>query len=104
MNMEQTSTNQKAPSARRPRRRQVGIVVSDVRDKTITVQVEFQARHARYGKQIRRRARVQAHDPNNQAKLGDRVMVMECRPISKTKSWRLEKVLASFGGPVASVE
>lgn len=92
--------NQAVSAGRRPRRRQVGLVVSDVRDKTITVQVEYQARHPRYGKQIRRRVKLHAHDPKNEAKVGDRVMIMECRPISKTKSWRLEKVLTSSGGPV----
>ncbi|MDD4889637.1 MAG: 30S ribosomal protein S17 [Phycisphaerae bacterium] len=81
--------------ARTARRRQVGMVVSDVRDKTVTVRLEYQAEHSRYGKQIRRRTRIQVHDEKNEAKIGDRVQVMECRPISKTKTWRLEKILAS---------
>jgi small subunit ribosomal protein S17 len=81
--------------ARTPRRRQTGTVVSDVRDKTITVMLEYQAQHSRYGKQIRRRTRIQVHDPKNEAKVGDRVLVMECRPISKTKTWRLEKIVVA---------
>jgi small subunit ribosomal protein S17 len=99
-----TQGNEQAvnPLARRERRRQVGTVVSDVRDKTITVVVEFQVEHSRYGKQMKRRTRLQVHDPANQAHVGDRVEIMECRPISKTKSWRLEKVLTTAAGSAAS--
>jgi small subunit ribosomal protein S17 len=95
--MEQGNVQAAAESAagRRPRRRRVGVVVSDVRDKTITVQFEHTVEHSRYGKQMRRRSAMQVHDPENQARVGDRVQVMECRPISKTKTWRLEKVLTA---------
>lgn len=96
------ANEQAVQAVRTPRRRQVGTVVSDVRDKTVTVVVEFQVQHARYGKQIRRRTRLQAHDEKNEAKVGDRVQVVECRPISKTKTWRLEKVLSTTGRPVTA--
>ncbi len=89
-------------AGRKPRRRRSGVVVSDVRDKTITVQFESQVEHGRYGKQIRRRSRIQVHDPENQARIGDRVLVMECRPISKTKTWRLEKIVEA--APRAATE
>jgi len=91
--MEQTTEQAGQSAGRNLRRRQVGVVVSDVRDKTITVQVAFQVEHPRYGKQMRRRIRFHAHDERNQAHVGDRVQIMECRPLSKTKSWRLEKIL-----------
>lgn len=86
------STTQNSP-ARSPRRERTGVVISDARNKTIKVRFEYQFEHPRYGKQIRRRGTLHAHDEQNQAKAGDRVLVMECRPISKTKSWRLEKIL-----------
>ncbi len=80
---------------RKMRRSRYGVVVSDARDKTLKVQVEYIIEHPVYGKRIRRRATIHAHDPNNEGRVGDRVQVMECRPISKTKSWRLEKILES---------
>lgn len=89
--MAEASENKKVD--RKARRRRVGVVISDSRDKTLKVQVEYMIEHPMYGKRIRRRATIHAHDPNNEGKVGDRVQVMECRPISKTKSWRLEKVL-----------
>jgi small subunit ribosomal protein S17 len=85
----------KSAVERRPRRRRVGVVVSDVRDKTVTVRFEHQVEHGRYGKQLRRRSTMQVHDPEDQARIGDKVQVMECRPISKTKCWRLEKILVA---------
>ena len=60
---------------------------------TICVEVRYQVRHRKYGKFLRRSTRLHAHDAKGQAKLGDRVEVMECRPMSKTKTWRLVKVL-----------
>jgi len=91
--MTQPNEQTEQAGGRRSRRRRVGVVIGDVRDKTINVRVEYQMEHARYGKQLRRRNTIHAHDPDNQARVGDRVVVMECRPISKTKSWRLEKIL-----------
>jgi small subunit ribosomal protein S17 len=71
----------------------VGVVTSDKGDKTIRVACDFSVKHPKYGKYIRRRVIVLAHDEQNAAKTGDRVEVMTCRPLSKTKSWRLVRVL-----------
>ena len=62
-------------------------------DMTITVQVERRIRHPLYGKFITRRTRLHAHDANNDCKEGDLVQIEECRPLSRTKSWQLVKVL-----------
>ena len=75
------------------RRREAGIVVSDKGDKTITVAVRTLVRHPGYGKYVRRSTRCRAHDEKNEARVGDRVEIMETRPISKTKRWRLVNVL-----------
>ena len=66
-----------------------GTVVSDRMDKTITVLVERKVQHPVYGKIIRRSSKLHAHDENNECKAGDMVTVVECRPLSKTKSWKL---------------
>lgn len=73
--------------------RKVGIVASDVRDKSCKVEISFTVKHPKYGKYIRRRTLIHAHDANNEAKLGDRVEITECRPISKTKSWIVTRVI-----------
>lgn len=78
---------------RRARPTRVGVVSSDKRDKTVTVVVAFQVKHPKYGKYIRRRTILQAHDEKNEAKIGDTVEVVECRPYSKTKSWRLLRIV-----------
>lgn len=75
------------------RRTRVGIVVSDKRDKTRTVSVDRQRRHAKYGKTITFSTKYQVHDANNESQTGDRVEITHCRPISKTKSWRLVRVV-----------
>ncbi len=84
-------TEQSSPRRQRPT--QTGVVVSDGRDKTVTVQVNFQVRHAKYGKYLRRRTKYQVHDEKNEARLGDRVEIGACRPISKSKSWRLVRIV-----------
>jgi small subunit ribosomal protein S17 len=71
----------------------VGRVVSDKMDKTATVLIERVVKHPLYGKFIRRSTKLHIHDEQNQCGLGDTVMIEECRPISKTKSWRLVKVV-----------
>jgi len=71
----------------------VGVVTSSKRDKTRTVAVDFQKIHAKYGKRLRRQAKYQVHDETNQSGEGDRVEIAQCRPLSKTKSWRLVRVL-----------
>ncbi len=70
-----------------------GRVVSNRMEKTITVAVERLVQHPLYGKFIRRTTKLHAHDENNECRPGDRVAVEECRPLSKSKSWRLVKVL-----------
>jgi len=70
-----------------------GRVVSNKMDKTITVQVERQVQHPLYKKIIRRRSKLHAHDEQNECGEGDLVMIEECRPLSRTKSWRLVKVM-----------
>ncbi|MEW8042709.1 MAG: 30S ribosomal protein S17 [Candidatus Sedimenticola endophacoides] len=70
-----------------------GHVVSDKMDKTITVKVERQVKHPIYGKFVRRSTKVHAHDENNECGIGDVVVVEQCRPLSKSKTWRLVKVV-----------
>ena len=70
-----------------------GLVVSDKMDKTIVVAVEDRVKHALYGKVLRKTSRLKAHDEQNQCGIGDRVMIMETRPLSATKRWRLIEVL-----------
>ena len=72
-----------------------GRVVSDKMDKTITVAIERRMTHPLYGKIIRRRSKVHAHDANNECRIGDTVMLSQSRPMSKTKSWTLVKVVES---------
>ncbi|MET0028677.1 MAG: 30S ribosomal protein S17 [Candidatus Thiodiazotropha sp.] len=71
----------------------IGQVVSNAMDKTITVSVERRVKHPVYGKFMRRSTKVHAHDESNECQAGDTVMVEQCRPLSKTKTWRLVKVL-----------
>jgi small subunit ribosomal protein S17 len=73
--------------------RKVGIVTSGARDKSCKVEIQFSIKHPKYGKYIRRRTLIQAHDANNEVKLGDKVEIAECRPISKTKSWVVTRVV-----------
>ncbi len=70
-----------------------GIVVSDKMNKTVVVAVEDRAKHPLYGKVMTKTERLKAHDENNEAGLGDRVRIMETRPLSATKRWRLIEVL-----------
>ncbi len=70
-----------------------GRVVSDKMDKTVTVLVERKVKHPLYGKFIRRSTKVHAHDEANECGIGDTVMVEQCRPLSKNKTWRLVKVV-----------
>jgi small subunit ribosomal protein S17 len=75
------------------RKVRVGIVVSDSRDKTVTVEVRDAKRHPRYGKTIPVRKKYHAHDEANDANLGDTVRIIETRPLSKSKRWRVEEVV-----------
>jgi small subunit ribosomal protein S17 len=83
-----------APAAERGRRKvREGYVVSDKMDKTVVVAVEDRVKHRLYGKVLRQTARLKAHDEANSAGLGDRVRIMETRPLSATKRWRLVEIL-----------
>lgn len=78
---------------RNERKVRVGKVVSDKMDKTIVVAVEENVMHKLYGKTIRRTKKFKAHDENNEAKIGDVVRIMETRPLSKDKRWRLVEIV-----------
>ena len=84
---ESTGTDQKIVRTR------VGRVVSNKMDKSITVMVERRVKHPLYGKYITRSTKLHAHDENNECGIGDTVSITECRPISKTKTWRLVSVI-----------
>ncbi|MDA0149493.1 MULTISPECIES: 30S ribosomal protein S17 [Vibrio] len=75
------------------KRTQQGRVVSDKMDKSIVVAIERMVKHPIYGKYVKRTTKVHAHDENNECGLGDKVEIAECRPLSKTKSWTLVKVV-----------
>ncbi|BBH17907.1 30S ribosomal protein S17 [Nocardioides baekrokdamisoli] len=78
---------------RNSRKTREGLVVSDKMDKTVVVTVEDRVKHALYGKVMRRSSKLSAHDENNDAHVGDRVLVMETKPLSKTKRWRVVEIL-----------
>ncbi|BAL85832.1 putative ribosomal protein S17 [Actinoplanes missouriensis 431] len=80
-----------APRAQRKVRE--GLVVSDKMDKTVVVEVEDRVKHALYGKVIRRTRKLKVHDEQNAAGIGDRVLMMETRPLSATKRWRIVEIL-----------
>jgi small subunit ribosomal protein S17 len=99
---EATSANQspvEAPAAvaagvrNSHRKTREGLVVSDKMDKTVVVEVEDRVKHPLYGKVIRRTNKLKAHDDSNQVGIGDRVLIMETRPLSATKRWRVVQVL-----------
>ncbi len=75
------------------RKTRTGLVVSDKMDKTVVVAVQDSVRHPLYKKIIKRTVRFKAHDENNECGMGDRVIIMETRPISKDKRWRLLKIV-----------
>ncbi|MCD6155962.1 MAG: 30S ribosomal protein S17 [Candidatus Atribacteria bacterium] len=74
-------------------KRLIGKVVSDAMDKTVVVEVVRLSEHPLYGKKIRRKNKFKAHDENNACKLGDKVLIEETRPLSKTKRWRVVTIL-----------
>jgi len=78
---------------RKNRKVRVGVVVSDSRDKTVTVEVPASAAHPRYDKVVHRASKFHAHDEANDAHVGDTVRIMETRPLSKQKRWRVVEVL-----------
>ena len=83
----------RAAGTRGRRKLRTGVVVSDAMDKTVVVQISSQVRHSLYGKTLRRTSKLKAHDEGNEARVGDRVRVMETRPLSRTKRWRLVEVV-----------
>ncbi|WP_062076922.1 30S ribosomal protein S17 [Demequina globuliformis] len=85
-----TTATDESRAQRKVRR---GYVVSDKMDKTITVDVEDRVKHPLYGKVIRRNSKIKAHDENNSAGIGDLVVVMETRPLSASKRWRLVEIV-----------
>ena len=75
------------------RKKRIGRVVSDKMDKTIVVAVETKVRHPLYGKTVNRTTKFKVHDENNEAQINDRVSIMETRPLSKDKRWRLVEIV-----------
>ena len=75
------------------KRQMVGTVVSDKMDKTVVVLVERLVKHRLYKKYIKRRAKFAAHDENNDSRIGDRVLIIQSSPISKTKKWRVREII-----------
>ena len=75
------------------RKTRIGKVVSDKMDKTIVVAIEYNVKHPLYGKIMKRTYKLKAHDENQEARVGDRVKVMETRPLSKDKRWRLVEIV-----------
>jgi len=75
------------------RKTRVGLVTSDKMDKTIVVSIVDNVKHPLYGKIVKRTYKLKAHDENNECKIGDRVRVMETRPLSKDKRWRLVEII-----------
>ncbi len=89
----ETDTPSTGQADRGRRKVRTGYVVSDKMDKTVVVSVEDRVKHRLYGKVLRRSSRIKAHDENNSAGVGDRVRVMETRPLSATKRWRVVEIL-----------
>jgi small subunit ribosomal protein S17 len=75
----------------------VGKVVSISGDKSIRVSLDYKIQHPKYGKYLKRSTKVAVHDPKNESRVGDLVEIQECRPFSKTKSWRLIKIMQKAG-------
>ena len=80
-------------SERNLRKTQVGIVSSDKMDKTVVVMVKDRVKHPLYKKIVNRTVKIKAHDENNECKIGDKVLLMETRPLSKDKRWRVVEII-----------
>jgi small subunit ribosomal protein S17 len=93
--MSEQNTDSPAEGAvqRNARKVREGLVVSDKMDKTVVVSVEDRVKHAKYGKVLRRTSKLKAHDEQNECGIGDRVLLMETRPLSATKRWRIVEIL-----------
>ena len=88
-----TGTETAGQSERNARKTREGLVVSDKMDKTAVVSVEDRVKHPMYGKIMRRTSKLKAHDELNECGIGDRVLIMETRPLSATKRWRIVQIL-----------
>jgi small subunit ribosomal protein S17 len=77
------------------RRTQIGVVISDKMEKTVVVRVDRLVKHALYNKYIKRSVKYKVHDEQNSCKAGDKVQIVECRPLSKDKRWALRQILES---------
>jgi small subunit ribosomal protein S17 len=93
MSNEVTNVESVESSERANRKVREGLVVSDKMDKTVVVAVEDRVKHAMYGKVMRRTSKLKAHDEQNACGIGDRVLLMETRPLSATKRWRVVEIL-----------
>lgn len=80
-------------STRGLRKERIGVVVSNRMQKTVVVSVERTVMHPKYKKYLRRRTKVKAHDGSNRCRIGDRVLIVECRPLSRDKRWRVSRVI-----------
>jgi small subunit ribosomal protein S17 len=87
------ATSVETDNVRNARKTREGLVVSDKMDKTVVVSVEDRVKHAMYGKVLRRTTKYKAHDEQNECGIGDRVLMMETRPLSATKRWRVVQIL-----------
>jgi small subunit ribosomal protein S17 len=83
-------------SERGHRKTQVGVVVSDKMEKTVVVKVDRLVKHSVYNKYIKRSVKYKVHDEQNSSKTGDRVQIIECRPMSKDKRWSLKQIIESI--------
>jgi small subunit ribosomal protein S17 len=86
-------TNETGTVERNARKTRVGMVVSDKMQKTVVVSIERRVQHPVYGKMVRRTTKLKAHDEQNEAKTGDTVRIMETRPLSKDKRWRVVEII-----------
>ncbi|WP_068402347.1 30S ribosomal protein S17 [Kribbia dieselivorans] len=91
--MSENSNTPAVATERNERKTRQGYVVSDKMDKTVVVEVEDRVKHALYSKVLRRSSKVKAHDEQNSCGVGDRVLIMETRPISATKRWRVVQII-----------
>lgn len=91
---ESTTTTGQPSRPRGTRKVREGVVVSDKMQKTVVVRIDRTVAHARYGKRVRRSTMVKAHDEQNAAKVGDHVRIMETRPLSRDKRWRVVEIVA----------
>ena len=91
--MAQVQKNESGTVERNSRKTRVGMVVSDKMQKTVVVSIERRVQHPVYGKMVRRTKKLKAHDEQNEAKTGDTVRIMETRPLSKDKRWRVVEII-----------